>query len=242
MPGCGYMPEDNINEHLYVHISKVLRGEILSGKFAENSVFPSENELTKRFNVTRMTIRNAVSILVREGLLIKQQGKRIRVSLSKIRFTTWNFRSFTDCMRAQNTEPISKVLSFKEVMIEDKAYYELTRVRGIQQGHSVQYLTKEVSCIRKDYFPSITDFDFTTASLYEVMRVKYNIYPSNGQSSLSAEICDPELSDLFGIDRGSAIIKAHQVIYDTLNRVIEIVDIYHSPYFEIKFSRDSLNS
>lgn len=232
------MSDNSTNEHMYIHISKILRGEILSGKFEENSVFPSENELTKRFNVTRMTIRHAVNVLVREGLLIKQQGKRIRVSLSKIKITSWNFRSFTDCMRAQNTEPVSKVLSFKEVTIDGIAYYELTRIRGIQQGHNIQYLTKEVSCVSRELFPDITKYDFSTASLYEVMRVNYNIYPCTGQSNLTAEICDAELSEMFGIASGSAIIKAHQTIFDTLDRVIEIVDIYHSPYLEIKFSRE----
>lgn len=75
-------------EPIYIHISKILKSEIFNGIYPDGSYFPSENELTTRFSVTRNTIRNAVNLLVRDGLLNKQQGKRITVCLNKVMITS----------------------------------------------------------------------------------------------------------------------------------------------------------
>lgn len=225
-------------EPIYIHISKILKSEIFNGIYPDGSYFPSENELTARFSVTRNTIRNAVNLLVRDGLLNKQQGKRITVCLNKVMITSWNFRSFSDGMRSQQNEPVSKVLGFEEIFLNAKPYYRLTRIRGIRLGVKNQYLTKEVSHLPKEIFKDINKFDFENLSLYEVMRKEYNIFPSTGQSELTAILCPEDLASFFELSVGSPIIKAHQKIQDTQGRKIEIVDIFYSPYLKINISRD----
>lgn len=60
---------------LYHQLKKHFENEILSGKLKPGTRFPSENELTKRYPVSRMTARKAVTELVKQGLLSRSNGK-----------------------------------------------------------------------------------------------------------------------------------------------------------------------
>ncbi len=60
---------------LYLQISDALRSEIKSGKYKSGEKLPSENMLARKFSVSRLTAREAMSVLVNEGLIEKYQGK-----------------------------------------------------------------------------------------------------------------------------------------------------------------------
>ena len=59
----------------YRKLYEILRRHILSGIYEEGSLLPSENELCTIHNLTRPTVRQALDSLVREGLIVKRQGK-----------------------------------------------------------------------------------------------------------------------------------------------------------------------
>lgn len=60
---------------LYYQIKSILKSRILSNEFKENQRFPSEAELCRQYNVSRATVRQALSEMVREGLIYRDQGK-----------------------------------------------------------------------------------------------------------------------------------------------------------------------
>ena len=55
-------------------IFTTLRREILSGKFARNEKFPSEQMLVQRFKVARTTVRLALNRLKEDGILETRNG------------------------------------------------------------------------------------------------------------------------------------------------------------------------
>ncbi|MFD5837337.1 GntR family transcriptional regulator [Streptomyces collinus] len=58
----------------YRQVADVLRREIVNGTHAPGSRLPSENDLQQRFDASRNTIRNGLSLLVSEGLISSSQG------------------------------------------------------------------------------------------------------------------------------------------------------------------------
>lgn len=60
---------------LHVAIFDTLRSEILSGEYLPGSTLPAENALTKRFGVSRHTVRQALRHLKDHGLAEPQQGR-----------------------------------------------------------------------------------------------------------------------------------------------------------------------
>ena len=131
-----------------------------------------ENSLAQKYNVSRATLRKALEILKNEGLIEKSQGKRVQITLSKLKRTSWNFSSFSEGLRAMHDEPYSRV-DVNEI-VQDKnngeEFFHLKRTRGIKRGENIQYLTQEDSYVPLSLFPNINQHDFAKESLYEVMR------------------------------------------------------------------------
>jgi DNA-binding GntR family transcriptional regulator len=58
----------------YMVIANQLRQSILSGDFEDTGQLPQENRLTTAYNVSRITIRKALDVLVAENLIYRIQG------------------------------------------------------------------------------------------------------------------------------------------------------------------------
>lgn len=63
----------------YQTISDALRREIKSGLYADGRMLPTEEQLAAKFSASRQTIRQALSVLVQENLIVKQRGSGSRV-------------------------------------------------------------------------------------------------------------------------------------------------------------------
>lgn len=60
---------------LYIQLKDQILAEIKSDRFEIGDVIPSEQEMMKSYQVGRVTVREAINELVKEGLLEKKQGK-----------------------------------------------------------------------------------------------------------------------------------------------------------------------
>ncbi len=60
-------------------VLELLRRELASGRYPAESLLPSENELREQWGISRNTIREAVSVLVQEGLVERRRGSGTRV-------------------------------------------------------------------------------------------------------------------------------------------------------------------
>lgn len=67
----------------YVPIYNMLYSDILNGLYKSGSLLPSESVLTEKYGVSRNTLRQALTILNEDGLIIKRQGKGTEVSYKK---------------------------------------------------------------------------------------------------------------------------------------------------------------
>ncbi|RDU97243.1 GntR family transcriptional regulator [Trinickia dinghuensis] len=97
---------------LYMQIADLLRADIDSGGFATDSKLPAENELTHRFGVSRVTVRQALAQLLAEGYVVSKQGKGTFVSRQKFLHDLKPMRGFYDALIAQGVEPKTKLLEF----------------------------------------------------------------------------------------------------------------------------------
>ncbi|MFD0715309.1 GntR family transcriptional regulator [Paenibacillus sp. GCM10027626] len=60
---------------LYTQIYSFLRDQMESGKWQEGFKLPSENQLCRKFDVSRITVRGAMTQLVEEGFIYRIQGR-----------------------------------------------------------------------------------------------------------------------------------------------------------------------
>ncbi len=60
---------------LYYQLEQILRQQISTGEISSGKPLPTENDLCKKYGVSRTTVRQAVAPLIREGLINRIPGK-----------------------------------------------------------------------------------------------------------------------------------------------------------------------
>ncbi len=78
------MLDRNSPTPLYAQLEDVLRAAIINREWEVNTSIPSEVELSKNYNLSRMTVRSVITTLVNEGLLYRVQGKGTFIAEPKI--------------------------------------------------------------------------------------------------------------------------------------------------------------
>ena len=69
---------------IYLIIENDIKAAINNGSFKSGDLIPSENELKEKYNVSRMTVRQALNNLVNEGLLFDIKVKVLLFPMLKI--------------------------------------------------------------------------------------------------------------------------------------------------------------
>ena len=60
---------------IYYQIKQAIKTWIINREFGPGDKIPSENELAEKFRVSRLTVRQALSHLTQEGLLVSRRGE-----------------------------------------------------------------------------------------------------------------------------------------------------------------------
>ena len=96
---------------LYEQIADQLRQEIGRGRFEPSGLLPSEAELTKRFDVSRVTVRLAVGALAERGLVERRRGKGTFVKGKRLQHGLNSLRGFHDSLVMQGLATDMRLLT-----------------------------------------------------------------------------------------------------------------------------------
>src|SRR5260221_11123256 len=100
---------------LYYQIQQTLLEQIRSGAIKVGQPVPSEQELSQRMGVSRMTARQALKSLCHLGVAYSHRGKGTFVSRAKLEKDFRQVLSFCEEMRSRGSQPRSRVLAFKRM-------------------------------------------------------------------------------------------------------------------------------
>ena len=95
---------------LHTQLRDVLRARILDGEYPQDSQMPSESELGALFKVSRITVRQALGDLQKEGLIFKVHGKGSFVSQPKAFQNVTSLQGFAEAMSESGHEIVNRVL------------------------------------------------------------------------------------------------------------------------------------
>ena len=105
---------------LYIRVARALKDEIVSGVHPVGSQLPSEDDLCKRFSVSRYTVREALRLLRDDGLVSSRQGAgTVVIPPSSSSSDTHQVMSIND-IAAFGTDTRLTIDSIKTVVIDEK--------------------------------------------------------------------------------------------------------------------------
>jgi GntR family transcriptional regulator len=95
---------------LYIQLKEHLRMQIEAGVYPSGARLPSERELAQTFQMSRMTVRQALQLLAKDGFVTSHIGKGTYVRRPRIAQELRFLTSFTEDMRQRDMTPSSRVI------------------------------------------------------------------------------------------------------------------------------------
>lgn len=190
----------NIPIPLYYQLKMWLVERIDSGDLKPGDAIPSERELSEQFEISRMTVRQALLELVNEGKLVREKGVGTFVAEPKIRQGLLKLTSFSEDMESRGMKPGARVidLSVKKAtaVIQNKleiapseSVLTLKRLRLADE----KPMAIEMAHLPLSRFPGLTRFDFNDGSLYHYLKTHYGVEIAHAVQTI--EVAMPSSSD-----------------------------------------------
>ena len=124
------MLDKNTAIPLYQQIVDYVREKIRTGEYQPGQILPSEARFCEEFGVSRITVRNAIQMLVDEDLVVKHHGKGSFVTDWADRKMHETFQSFEDVCAKQHIQVYSHILSNRQIPGSQAILKELKLASG----------------------------------------------------------------------------------------------------------------
>ncbi|MEA3554437.1 MAG: GntR family transcriptional regulator, partial [Campylobacterota bacterium] len=93
--------------------------DLINNDLSQNDKLPSENKLCDKFNITRATVRQAITKLKNEGLIYSKKGSGNFITPNKIKYELSPTTSFTNEIKKLNKIPTSKILDLEMIQVDE---------------------------------------------------------------------------------------------------------------------------
>lgn len=164
---------------LYKNIANKIKEEIINLNINNDEAIPSETKLAEKFDVSRVTVRQAIELLVKENILYKVQGSGTYVKTNKIEHHIYKLQSFYEEMKELNKKPFTKVIDFMVISPEENiaSILKIDRNEKVFFIRRLRYADDELLVLEETYLPVKLFPDLT----YEVMsKSKYDYIEKKG--------------------------------------------------------------
>lgn len=222
-------------EPLWIQAANLITAEIENGSLKPGMRLPPERELCQQLNISRVTLRKALTRLVEEGLVASSHGRGWYVaSTPTSRDWPHSLESFSETARRMGLSSSSRVLRAEVVpatideaeefhIAPGTALFHLDRVRMLNDVPTAIDYTR----IPAELVPGFEDKDFRQASLYEELEAA-GLAPARADSTIEARASDPYASEHLGIALGAPLLVMHQRVLDSGDRPLFTSKIQYS--------------
>ena len=213
----------------HTQITRWLRDQIETGEYGLDDKLPSENELAKKFDVSRVTIRRALQSLENDEIIYRCQGLGSFVKDDRTPHKLVRLTDFNEDMAKAGLDASSKVTLFESV----DAPQWLGDILNVESGNKVIRIDRlrlgdgEPIAFDSTWLPilygQLLNKDaLQESTIYKQLEENYDIPVIRGCYRMSAELANEELaghlnvpvrSALFLIDRISFTIGEKPVYY-----------------------------
>jgi GntR family transcriptional regulator len=215
---------------LYLQVKENLLQKIDAGTWGEESLIPTESELCEEYGVSKITVREAVRILVKDGRLSRKAGKGTFVTKPKIEQKLNRFFSFTKWALENGLQPASRILRVEAVACDR----HIARHLGIKEGEQVRRierlrlgngepLTLEVIWVPCRLCPDLHLHDLANVPLNDILQNEYGIPLIRATESIEAATADEYLARQLAIDKDVVMLHVEHTAFTRGNQIVYFV-------------------
>lgn len=206
----------------YEQIAKEIKNRILNGTYKAKEQLPLEKDICDEFEVSKMTVKKALDILVREGYIIKRRGsgsfvKDVNAEQLNEESLSTQIAGFTRTHKGENV--FTKVLEFNTIFATDK----IAKALKIEEDdlicvvERVRYIDAEPMVIEKTYMPlSIVPTikkSVVEKSIYEFIESTTGLKIQSSHSTVRADIANEKDKEYLKLKDREPVLEVERIAY-----------------------------
>ncbi|SDK68638.1 transcriptional regulator, GntR family [Methylophilus rhizosphaerae] len=218
---------------LYAQIKETLRERILNGSYKVHAQLPSESEISTQFKVSRITVRQALNDLQKEGLIFKIPGKGTFVAKPKAFQQLTQLEGFAEAMLPMGYEIYNKVISHKFIPASPTVAEKLGLAVGqtVTEIKRVRFLNREPVSVEITYLPEaigekLRKADLASRDIFLVMENDYGIALGHADLQIDAMLADPQLALHLAIPEGTALLRLERLTHTADGQPLDFEYLY----------------
>ena len=222
------------NKPIYIRIIEDIKQKIMLGIYERNSPLPSENELSKKYSVNRVTVQKSISVLIAEDYIYSVPGKGIfakEFSLNKYKYQYEELKKLNikligvdiikpppEVIYNLQIPPDKYVIKIRRLAIDDEQKAIAYDIKYIPYYSGIQLIELELN---NAYF---TDLVSALASPYEI----------RGKIDIKGAFSDNQVSKALDISENTPVIEVSQKLVNEDNICIGWGIVYFNiDYFSL---------
>ncbi|ASI92010.1 MULTISPECIES: phosphonate utilization transcriptional regulator PhnR [Vibrio] len=212
----------------YVKIKDAIVEQIDSGMLTPRQKLPAERKLAESFDTTRVTLREALSLLESEGRIYREDRRGWFISPEPLRYDPTQTLNFTNMAKSQNRTPKTELLSAKAMLATKQAaellhlppfsdIYRVDRVRYLED-RPVVFVT---NFIRTEPFANLLEFDMENSSLTDIYRDEYGVTYSKVKYRVSTTSLLGDIAQALRATSGTPAMMVERINYNQHGELID---------------------
>lgn len=215
------MINHNSSVPMYIQISKELSEAIYEGKYGAGDKLPSESALCRQFDVSRITVRQALNLLIQQDLAFSVHGKGTFVKPPDISHELNQIISFSRVLQLKGLNGHTRIQSFTPDCQNTDVKNHLNR--PFSNLNLIGYAAQTPVVFYRSFFP--TDLG---QRMWQAAREAehagaafstYDLYARIGEGmfrveqTISAVNADPEMAAILELPKEKALIVLESLYY-----------------------------
>ncbi|WP_199459139.1 GntR family transcriptional regulator [Vibrio owensii] len=198
---------------MYRQIADAIREKISDGEYKVGTALPTEAQLREEFSCSRVTVRQALKLLIENGELESVQGSGTYVKENKVNYDIYQQTSFAEKWAHLNAVTHSDVVAFEitkasltmadalNINEDDKVFY-VKRVRYLDDNP----ITVEETWLPTDMFPDLT-YQVMKGSKYHFIEKEKGMVIDRSEQEIIPVLPPQDIAELLDIDPAEPIIE-----------------------------------
>jgi GntR family transcriptional regulator len=210
----------DLEKPLYIRIQEYLAERIFSGDLAPDTKLPSERELSRELEISRMTVRRAITELVNEGLLTRRHGSGTYVAKPRISYDARELVSYTQAMRSRGIAVGNQLLEFNQApasrRLAERLQVEigapLYRVVRLRLANRVPAILERVflPCDRTTH---LEEYDLERSSIHDLLAAGYGVRVQHVTQTIEAVTASDNVAKQLRVEEGFPLLMVSRTIH-----------------------------
>ena len=222
------MVDKSLATPLYEQIVKELRKEILSNTYGEHGAIGTHTQLAERFSVSLITIRKAVQILEKEGLVDIRQGKGTFVRRTNLVDSLHNLTGISSIMSSYDVKTDVAVTKLEMCITPDWLDDDVREALGEYSLfiRRVVSVAGKPMAVAEMYLPGrfkgkFIKSEVEKATVYKIYQNKLGVSLGTGRQVICAAGAKGDVAKCLNLPENSPILLIKRKSYDIEKSLIE---------------------